>query len=104
MSWSAVGRGQALRWEAFEIAEYLLVQLAWCGLARRMRIIRFCASTAGWTLRLSRNRDALAGGCVGDPCLPPGQLTGVAERLLPAEGGHDADHAQVELLLPPAAG
>jgi hypothetical protein len=53
---------------------------------------------------LSRNRNALARGRVGDPRLPPGQLTSVAERFLPAEGGHVADHAQVELLLPPAAG
>jgi len=46
--------------------------------------------------RLSRNRDALAGGRVGGPRLPPGQLTGVAVaatryrcrcRILPAQPG-----------------
>src|ERR1022692_4491925 len=33
-----------------------------------------------------RDRYALARGGVSDPALPPGQLAGVAERLLPAEG------------------
>jgi len=46
----------------------------------------------------------LAGGRPGHLCLPPGQLTGVAERLLPAERGHDPDQAQVELFLPPGRG
>jgi hypothetical protein len=40
----------------------------------------------------------------GYPGLPAGQLTVVAERLLPAERGHDPDQAQVELFLPPGCG
>ena len=47
----------------------------------------------GWLPAASWDRDVPAGGRLGDPGLPPGQLTEVAERLLPAERGHDPDQA-----------